>query len=414
MKQRYFYYKDELVVLINLQREYPREQIDNALTELVDNRNQFIVDRYERIGNLVNIDDLYVFQPIELNNKSESLYNRMNPIEYKIPKLVYNVEQRFQDVEGDKEIDKLVKEIVLKPGKGSKTEGKKKAVEGLDEKSTDKKEDPKLKAQIAIDEILNKNAKLATELIKRMQSDNDKATSDQILIRGEKDHFKMISAAIKELVDNQRVSRETLNGFVIDHIVDGLDFGENMVLLNYLYNKTASELTYFEQRIFDYYNGKVITVKNVKGLILQQKNQPVYIALGRDNLWRLAESEDVKDLEPKIDELQIPIEQFNKLIGFIGDFKGEFNIFRVKQMDKKRNTGARCDQSGKAEALKLLNEIVGESRYNSENTKKFNQSYICIFQELYLRLFDGEARQDKRWFFYPGEALINNIEKISI
>ena len=30
MKQRYFYYKHELVALINLQRDYPREHIDNA------------------------------------------------------------------------------------------------------------------------------------------------------------------------------------------------------------------------------------------------------------------------------------------------------------------------------------------------------------------------------------------------
>ena len=52
-----------------------------------------------------------------------------------------------------------------------------------------KSEDPKLKAQIAIDEILDKNAKLATELVKRMKGDYDKATSDQILLRGEKRPF---------------------------------------------------------------------------------------------------------------------------------------------------------------------------------------------------------------------------------
>ena len=84
----------------------------------------------------------------------------------------------------------------------------------------------------------------------------------------------------------------------------------------------------------------------------------------------------------KIDELKIPIEQFNRLVGFIGDFKAEFNIFRVKQMDKKRNTGARCDQSGKAEALKLLNEIVGESRYNSENTKRFQPIIYMYFPRI--------------------------------
>ena len=61
MKMRYFYYKLELVPLINLQHEYSAEQIDYALTELVNNKNQFVVDKYERIGNLINIDDLYIF-----------------------------------------------------------------------------------------------------------------------------------------------------------------------------------------------------------------------------------------------------------------------------------------------------------------------------------------------------------------
>ena len=71
-----------------------------------------------------------------------------------------------------------------------------------------------------------------------------------------KDHFKIMSTVIKELIENQRISRETLYSFVLDHIVDGLEFGENMVLLNYLYNKTASELTPFEQRAFDYFDQK--------------------------------------------------------------------------------------------------------------------------------------------------------------
>ena len=79
-------------------------------------------------------------------------------------------------------------------------------------------------------------------------------------------------------------------------------------------------MTPFEQQIFDYFDQKMINVKSVKGLLLQQKIN-LYVALGRDNLWRLAESEDVKDLQPKIDELKIPIEQFNRLVGFIGDFK---------------------------------------------------------------------------------------------
>ena len=40
-------------------------------------------------------------------------------------------------------------------------------------------------------------------------------------------------------------------------------------------------------------------------------------------------------------------------------------IFKVKQLNKKRNKGARCDQSGKADTIKLLNLIIDENKYNS-------------------------------------------------
>ena len=108
------------------------------------------------------------------------------------------------------------------------------------------------------------------------------------------------------------------------------------------------------------------------------------------------------------------IEDFNNIVGYIGSFKGEFNIFKVKQFDKKRNKGARCDQTGKSDAVNLLNSMIGETIYTSENTKRFNQNLICIMQEIYLRMYDLEKKNSKRWFLYPGEAMINNIEKLSL
>ena len=389
IRERYFYYKRELVSLINLQREYSLEQIDSALTELINNKNHILVDKYERLGNLINIDDLYIFQPIELLDNTTSLYSKMNPIEYKPQKIHYDIEQRFADIEKDKNIDKSVKGILL--------EG-----QTRDEQKTD------------LTRQLEENDKLASKIIKQIQDNYNLIISEQLLVRGEENYYKSISVVIQNLVDTQKISRELLYEFGMAHIIETLEFQEIVILLNYLYNKAASSLNEIEHKIFDYFDSRIISNKGIRGLILQKNNEVVIVVISRDNLWNLAESEDYKDLKPKIDELSLPIEVFNKLVGFIGSFKGEFNIFRVKQMDKKRNKGARCDQSGKAEALKILNEIVGEPRYTAENTKKFNQHLICIYQELYLRLFDSEGRGDKRWFFYPGEALVNNIEHISI
>ena len=110
---------------------------------------------------------------------------------------------------------------------------------------------------------------------------------------------------------------------------------------------------------------------------------------------------------------QSDISKINNYVGFIGNFKNEYNIFKVKNMEDKRSKGARCDQSGKSDSIKLLNMILDENKYTTENTKGRNKIEFCILQELILRKYDKENENNKRWFLRVNEALINNIEKLS-
>ena len=50
---------------------------------MIDNKNEIIVDKYGRKGILENRDDVYIFHPLEINDKNASLYERTTPIEYK-------------------------------------------------------------------------------------------------------------------------------------------------------------------------------------------------------------------------------------------------------------------------------------------------------------------------------------------
>ena len=83
MKEKFFYRKDQLITNINLIKKYPLIQINSALIQLIEDKNEFISDKYGRLGNLINIGDLYLFQPLELNNKQVSLYDRSTPIDKK-------------------------------------------------------------------------------------------------------------------------------------------------------------------------------------------------------------------------------------------------------------------------------------------------------------------------------------------
>ena len=91
MKSRFFYRKFDLVKEINAVKTYPMVQINAALNQLVEDKNEYIADMYDRTGRMVNIGDLYMFQPLELNNKHVSIYDRSTPLDFKRPKLDFNL-----------------------------------------------------------------------------------------------------------------------------------------------------------------------------------------------------------------------------------------------------------------------------------------------------------------------------------
>jgi len=137
--------------------------------------------------------------------------------------------------------------------------------------------------------------------------------------------------------------------------------------------------------------------------------------------WVVAEPEDTRDFTSLLGKLQTTqIQTMNMIVGFISFFKREYLIFKVKMMKKKRDKGARCDQSGKTDTITMINNILmmcpytqgDEYKLTIENTKHRTQKELCVFQEFLLRTFQANNVNGKKWFFTPGEALLCNIEKL--
>ena len=78
-------------------------------------------------------------------------------------------------------------------------------------------------------------------------------------------------------------------------------------------------------------------------------------------------------------------------------------------MEDKRGKGARCDQSGKSDTYGIINYILDENKYTSENTKKRKKMEFCVIQELLLRFYNKMKRNDKIWFLNQQETVINSI-----
>ena len=82
-KEKHFYRRTELVHHVQAGKPYPLEHVFSALTYLIRNATEPLVDRHGRLGILVNRGETYLFQPLELDDEGISLYDRRHPLDEK-------------------------------------------------------------------------------------------------------------------------------------------------------------------------------------------------------------------------------------------------------------------------------------------------------------------------------------------
>jgi len=264
------------------------------------------------------------------------------------------------------------------------------------------------------------------EVLDRIKENYNTGTSDIKTVKRGEDDWYLYLASIKSndiLKNDVGIDDEMFDIFLLRHILEKLSFNENFEILNYIYFK--DKLDELEIKIKKYYDDKLLVNKGVKGMILSKKNlklnknSQILLVLGSKS-WNEGKQEDYTDLIPSIKKLIIPLSDYNLYVGFMGPFKDEeINIFKVKNMDDKRSKGARCDQSGKSDAVKLLNNIVGKDqddnvKYTPSYIKGINKTEFCVLQEMYLRYFNETNKNNKRWFLSPEESIINDLEKIHL
>jgi hypothetical protein len=361
-KNRFFYKKDNLISEINVIKNYPLVQINAALTTLIEDENEYITDKFNRIGHLRNIEEYYLFQPIELNNENISVFDRRNPIDFKHESIMYPL----------REIEEPLK---LKNGSTEKQQASSDADNKID--------------------IIEKTFNLANKKITKLE-------------RGEDNWYVYASMLhhTEYLKDNFEITTKDYEELILQHIIEYLTFTEVNEILDYLY--FTNKLTAFENKIKKIYDNMILQNKGIVGILLSKENKQ-YLLVKGDKKWSKGESEDYTDLSSELKKLVLSNTSYSRYVGFIGNFKNEYNIFKVKDMEDKRGKGARCDQSGKADTFGILNNILDKSKYTSENTKGRKKIEFCVIQELLLRFYNKTKKDNKIWFLNPSEAIANNI-----
>ncbi len=394
MKESFFYKKDVLLKAIRTPKEYPYVQIYSALTQLIDDENEFITDKYGRNGHLVNIGEYYLFQPVELRDKNASIFDRSVPIDYKHDMVKIKIKQN------------IGKNVGRKIGKNIPQEFNE--ISEVDEGKN-------------IIEEMKKNFDLSREFTKQAK-----------VPRGDDNWYKHCGIVMRKMAIEYPESKNNnlLIKFLVAHMIEILLFDDKLALMNYLYSLTPISQGSVEWFAKEYFEKNSITTKNFTVFIMYNLNKRMIMILNENNKWVEAEPEDQREIAStkEVKELlTMKQNDYNKIIGFIGyEKKNKYLVFKTKDMTSKRDTGARCDESGKDKTIHKINEIVGETKYTNENTKAkkdaegnviseaIGHTELCVFQEFILRYFNAIQKDNKKWFLTPEMAIWYKIYSVFV
>ena len=390
MKMRYFYKWEELLKLINIPKKYPTTQIYAALTQIINDNTEYIIDKYGRTGYLVNIGKYYLFQPSELNYKNISIYERSVPINYKHDMI------NFQ-----------IKSNVIKPV--------------IDKRNLDE--------NIFKEEIEEHMFVEGKNVLDNMFNNYNLTLETSEIQRGNDNWYQLCGVVIRKMTqeneivpaDSERERLEILEKFLIEHIVDSLMMNEKIDLLNYIYANKDLESKLSNQRLIRFYSKmkkylltKLIVAKGITGIVIfngQSRIENLNIFVLDNNKWLPAKPEDKRDLEDALLKKYKLKTNLSHYVGFIGfENNRKYMIYQIKDTENERSTGFRCDQAGKEKIIKLLNDIENADRFTSKVTKD-GAKELCVRQELTLRSFENQKLDNKTWFLDTETAIINEFQK---
>jgi len=415
-KEKYVYQKTELLKEVTVMKNYPLDQIYTALSYLINDDNEFITDTLGRMGNLVNIGNYYMFQPVELNDKHISRYDRVTPVPYKRDHLTF-----------------------------------------------------------VLSDLGEEGASDIGEIITKLKTTYQVILVPQEITSSNRSNWAMSCAwAINNLVkynsskfgQSHAVFYTVLQTLAMHHIIDMLTYEEKTLLLRNLYNIEKSLIPFIKS----YFDKFKVNTSKYEGIVITDfnKKSKYSILTLKDGKW-VVDVTSISDGLGKalLDKFTVDIDIMHDKIGFMAQLKRFNLIFNVKSIylssSNRPTKGSSCERGADKKVLidninHLLSPDERDIKYvmgaktgagartitkiydnkganikqfpyatdnegefiriksafklNKNKTIRINAFQLCIEQELLFRYFDSIEKDEKRWFFSSVGTIINNIDTI--
>jgi hypothetical protein len=396
-QERYFYKRNapgeklrdissDLISTINYNKKYPIESIDIALTQLLEDKNEFLRDKYGRYGRLVNIGSYYFFQPLELDNPIIPLRDRQKPVDFKREKIVFKPSKEKNYFEDFKKsyISSIEKSRMRVTGKAKPLMKDLSVVEEGVEEEDVMSEDELFK-------YFSKKSKKEPKIVTKVRDLFKEAMDEKVenkYKRGNNNWYYNCGNVIRtKLVF---IPHDLIEILVVRHILEELNIEETLEILNYIFfPKTKEELEKrrynpgeykFDILMEDYYMNNILRSRNGMEAVLLINFDGSYQLFIRDkniNIWKPAGTSDIEYFTTDISEkntitAETPLNSYIGFITSVDSKKKDFSslVFKTKKINTSKTTGSgkgkafagsiasRCDQAGRATVEKNITDIL--------------------------------------------------------
>lgn len=384
--KKHVYKKNDIVEYINnINTETNLDIIYSSLSYLIDNKNEYIVDKYLRKGNLINIKDLYIFKPVELKTVT-SVYDIITPFKSNIKELKIDLDNSIEN-KSDQPLTSKSNKSKSKSKSNSKTENK-----------TNQKYNSILK-----------NIKL-----------NYKKGLNNYFDTTSKNFYYLYSITFDKLskdFSDMELNEDFKSTILIEHILECLDHNKEITLLNYLFDKNTDLTNDFVSKIKNYYLSNYIydldkgekllflvdlaeKKSNNKYSHLFNNKLKIYIMNQEENKWSELKKSEFMNIGIKkiFDLLQIKnSSNLNNYITFM-DFYDKNKSYELKVKNtteiSKKNKGRFIINEYPKKILPLINDSLLEDK--SINIIQYRKEQLCIIVEILSKY--NNLNSDKKYY----------------
>ena len=373
------YYSREEIMREMTDAGYLELQVDAALTQLVNQPEQWVVNPRGVIGHVENIERFYMFVPVGLEGARLTLHNRL-----------YGANTAAQTVEVEPPQTKLGTAKVYKESK----------------------------------DIVNKAARLFKRAMKELEFVAiEKGTVDipwDVAARNTMTDERAVVRAKSALTDAPPLAKKyglnELEFQILQHEVAMLPFDNKLMLLR---AGAAGELRSAlsetqEQALQD-------TLFQLSGPFTKEKDRGwigtyafgnmetgkiEFYVVTDDSVVRRATPQEALTHKSSRQKMNPPA----PVHGLIAPHRKQYLTFKVVDIEASASQkGWQCGQASKRNVLSALNKVVGKDLFNNSNTKLVGSSReLCIDLEVILRAFQSRNKNDLSWIYTYEQSLLNS------